>query len=123
MIKVKQRGNFNRFSKLMDRYVQGILPDLEIYGQQGVDALQSATPKDTGLTAASWYYRIERTEEGVRIGWYNTNIQNGYIIALLIQYGHGLRGGGYIAGRDYINPALKPIFDEIERKAISEVKR
>lgn len=123
MIKVKQRGNFKRFSKLLDQYISGILPDLNVYGQQGVDALQTATPKDTGLTAASWEYKIERTADGVRLGWYNTNIQNGYIIALLIQYGHGLKGGGYIAGRDYINPAIKPIFDEIERKVTSEVKR
>lgn len=120
---VKQRGNFKRFSKLLDQYVDGILPDLNVYGQMGVDALQNSTPVDSGLTAMSWDYKIEKVSNGVRLSWFNTNVQNGYNIALLIQYGHGTTSGGYVSGRDYINPALKPIFDDIERFAISEVQK
>lgn len=120
---VKQRGNFKRFSKLLDQYVDGILPDLNVYGKMGVDALQNSTPVDSGLTAMSWDYKIEKVSNGVRLSWFNTNVQNGYNIALLIQYGHGTTSGGYVSGRDYINPALKPIFNEIEKLVISEVQK
>lgn len=89
----------------------------------GVDALNSATPKDTGLTASSWYYEIEKTSTGVTIAFYNSNIQNGIPIAIILQYGHGTGTGGWVQGRDYINPAIQPIFDEIAEKAWREVTK
>jgi hypothetical protein len=96
---------------------------LEKYGQEGVVALASATPVDTGLTASSWYYEIERGPEKVSITFYNSNIQNGIPIAIILQYGHATGGGGWVQGRDYINPALQPIFDSIAQKAWEEVTK
>jgi hypothetical protein len=87
--------------------------NLEQYGQKGVDALASATPKDSGETAHCWAYKIERKSGKVSIVWSNTNVVNGSNIAVLIQYGHGTGTGGYVQGRDYINPAIRPIFDKI----------
>lgn len=83
--------------------------DLDKYGRQGVAALESATPKDTGLTSKSWKYEIKQSKGSVSISFYNTNIQNGVPIAILLQYGHGTRNGGWVQGRDYINPAIQPI--------------
>jgi hypothetical protein len=79
----------------------------------GVDALAEATPKRTGLTAASWYYTIEKTKDSVAIYWNNSNIQNGVNIAVMLEYGHGTGNGGYVVGRNYITPAIQPIFDKI----------
>lgn len=81
-------------------------------GAEGVAALAAATPAETGLTAESWTYEVTKEKGGVSINWINTNLRNGTPIAILIQYGHGTGTGGYVAGRDYINPALKPIFDK-----------
>jgi hypothetical protein len=86
---------------------------LETLAQQGVSALELYTPKETGLTAASWGYEIEIRDDGVRIHWANSHVNDGVNIAVILQYGHGTGTGGYVYGRDYINPALKPIFDEI----------
>lgn len=86
---------------------------LEAIAQRGVSALQAATPKDSGLTAASWSYEIEKTSEKTTITWINTNTINGVNVAIILQYGHGTGTGGYVAGRDYINAAIQPIFDEI----------
>ena len=93
------------------------------YGQLGVDALASATPKDTGKTANSWSYEITKDQGKYTIYWKNTNINDGIPIAIIIQYGHGTRNGGYVQGRDYINPALQPIFDQIAEDAWNEVRR
>jgi hypothetical protein len=86
---------------------------LEGYAQRGVDALASATPVDSGLAAASWTYEIKSSPMGATITWLNTDIENGFPVAIMLQYGHGTGTGGYVQGRDYINPAVRPIFDEI----------
>ena len=97
--------------------------DLDKYGREGVKALESATPVDTGLTARSWYYEIKKTNGSVSISFYNSNIQNGIPIAIILQYGHGTGTGGWVEGRDYINPAIQPIFDKIAEKAWKEVTK
>ena len=97
--------------------------NLDKYGQAGVNALQAATPVDTGLTASSWYYEITNNDGVVRITFNNSNIQNGVPIAIILQYGHATRNGGWVEGRDYINPAIQPIFDKITETAWREVTR
>jgi hypothetical protein len=97
------------------------LKHLDFYGRKGVAALSAATPVDTGKTAASWNYEIHYFREGVSMVWTNSNVNKGENIAILIQYGHGTRNGGFVQGRDYINPALRPIFDEIADSAWKEV--
>ncbi len=98
------------------------LKNLARYGQEGVDALAAATPKDTGETAAGWEYRIEEDRNGVRIVWGNRHVEKGVNIAVILQYGHGTRNGGYVRGIDYINPALAPVFDRIAENAWREVR-
>ena len=123
MITFKQNGNFSNLSitlKRMKRFMDNI--SLEKYCKEGVTALASATPVDTGLTANSWNYKIEQTKNSVSITFYNTNIQNGVPIAIILQYGHGTRNGGWVEGRDYINPAIQPIFDRIANEAWKEVR-
>lgn len=120
---VKGGKDFLKTDTFFQRVLEKIkLSSLDNWGRKGVAALRSATPVDTGKTAESWSYRIERNKEGVRLIWYNTNINKGVNIALIIQYGHVARNGVYIRGRDYINPALSPIFKEIEDAAWKEVK-
>lgn len=124
MIKFRQQGDFSKFT----RYLEGAkraarLSDLDRYGREGVAALASATPVDTGLTANSWYYEIEQTKTSVTISFKNSNIQNGVPIALVLQYGHGTGTGGWVQGRDYINPAIQPVFDRIANEAWKEVTR
>jgi hypothetical protein len=99
------------------------LSDLDRYGQEGVAALASATPVDSGLTARSWYYEIKRDRNSATISFLNSNIQNGVPIAVILQYGHGTRNGGWVQGRDYINPAIQPIFDKIANSAWKEVTK
>lgn len=94
---------------------------LERYGKKGVAALAAATPKDTGKTASSWSYEISEGKDTLSLTWKNTNINDGVNIAIILQYGHGTRNGGYVRGVDYINPALKPIFDELADAAWKEV--
>ena len=93
------------------------------YGREGVAALASATPVDSGLTASSWYYEIINRNGTAQITFYNSNIQNGVPIAIILQYGHGTRNGGWVQGRDYINPAIQPIFDRIANDAWKEVTK
>ncbi|MDD3288113.1 MAG: HK97 gp10 family phage protein [Alphaproteobacteria bacterium] len=114
MIKFKHKGNFNsteRFLKSATKvnYRQILAP----YGEAGVAALASATPMDTGLTAASWEYDIIEKNGSVSIVWSNTNVVNGTPIAIILQYGHATRNGGFVEGRDYVNPAIKPLFDKM----------
>lgn len=109
------RGFLNRLKQ--DRFVDR----LDKYGQMGVKALRDATPRDTGKTANSWDYVIEQTKDSVTITWTNSNENRSIPIALLIQYGHATRNGGWISGIDYINPALKPIFEQIATSAWKEV--
>ena len=99
------------------------MSDLDKYGRQGVQALAAATPIDTGLTASSWYYKITMKGDSATISFHNSNIQNGVPIAIILQYGHGTGNGGWVEGRDYINPAIQPIFDEIVRNAWKEVTK
>lgn len=124
-ISVSVNGNFSKTYKslknlsLFSSYkLMGVL---EKYGQQGVRALQSTTPKDTGLTASSWSYDITVSKDTITISWNNSNVQDGIPIAVLIQYGHGTGTGGYVEGIDYINPAMHPIFKEIADSAWKEV--
>lgn len=122
MISFKSKGDFSDLNSFLERAKETIkLGDLDRYGREGVAALTAATPKDTGRTAESWHYEIIREKESVSISFYNTNIQNGVPIAILLQYGHGTRNGGWVEGRDYINPAIQPIFDKIAEDAWKEV--
>ena len=122
MITFNQKGDFSKLNNYLERVIEPVkLGKLNYYGRKGVAALSSATPKDTGLTASSWEYKIERKDGSVSLSFYNTNVNNGVPIAIILQYGHGTRNGGWVEGRDYINPAIQPIFDEIAREAWEEV--
>lgn len=119
---VRQKGDFAKLTRYLIKAKKAVnLSDLDRYGKEGVAALSSATPVDTGLTARSWYYEIEKTETSVSISFYNSNVQRGIPIAIILQYGHGTRNGGWVQGRDYINPAIQPIFDNIAERAWKEV--
>lgn len=124
MIKFKHKGNFSKTYEFLGRARKAVrIKDLERYGREGVAALASATPVETGLTANSWHYQIDRTKETITISFHNTNIQNGIPIAIILQYGHGTGTGGWVEGRDYINPAIQPIFDRLVDEAWREVTR
>jgi hypothetical protein len=124
MITFRQRGDFSKLTNFMERAKEAVhLGNLDKYGQEGVAALASATPVDTGQTANSWHYKIEQKNGSASIGFYNTNIQNGVPIAIILQYGHATRNGGWVQGRDYINPAIQPIFDKIADTAWREVTK
>lgn len=114
MIRVTSSGSFKKTLTFLDRLKNGdIYKDLDRYGRWGVAALSAATPQETGKTAASWTYRVQRSRNGVTISWDNTNGRGKTKVAVLIQHGHGTGTGGYVSGRDYINPALRPVFDQI----------
>lgn len=123
MISVRLKGsNFKNTEKLLKKsFGRDYMRVLEKYGERGVIALSNATPKDTGLTASSWSYEIIQNAGSISIVWNNSNVQNYVNIALILQYGHGTRNGGYVQGRDYINPAMRPIFDEMAEQAWKEV--
>lgn len=113
MIRILSRGS-NKTSKSLENMKQiNLRTQLDAYGQAGVTLLSAATPIDTGLTAYSWNYRIVNTRRGPSIEWFNTNQVDGTPVAILIQYGHGTKNGGYVVGRDFINPAMQPLFDRI----------
>ena len=123
-ISVRQKGDFSKLTRYLIKVKKAVNPsDLDKFGKQGVAALASATPVDSGKTANSWYYEIENTNGSTSITFYNSNIQNGIPIAIILQYGHGTRNGGWVQGRDYINPAIQPIFDNIAEKAWKEVTK
>lgn len=124
MIKFRQKGDFSNLTRFLERAKEAVnLGNLDKYGREGVAVLASATPVDTGLTANSWRYEIEQKKGSVSISFYNTNIQNGVPIAIILQYGHATRNGGWVQGRDYINPAIQPIFDKITNEAWKEVTK
>ena len=124
MIKFRQKGDFSKLTRFLERAKEAVrLGDLDKYGREGVVALASATPVDSGLTASSWYYTIEHKNGSSSINFHNSNIQNGVPIAVILQYGHGTRNGGWVEGRDYINPAIQPIFDRIANDAWREVTK
>lgn len=123
-LKVSNTGDFRKtFKFLKTMKEKRFLKNLDKFGQMGVDALAAATPKRTGLTAESWTYDISDDGEQLVISWNNTNIKKGYYnVALMIQYGHGTGTGGWVSGIDYINPALKPVFDKMADAVWMEVK-
>ena len=124
MIKFRHKGDFKKTTKYFERVKETVrLGNLDKYGREGVAALASATPTETGETANSWYYEIEHNGGSSKIAFHNSNIQNGVPIAIILQYGHGTRNGGWVEGRDYINPAVQPIFDRIVNDAWKEVTR
>lgn len=124
MIRFRHKGDFSKSLKYLGKVKTPIRPGmLDKYGQEGVAALASATPVDSGVTANSWYYKIENNNGSSKIAFYNSNIQNGVPIAIILQYGHGTGTGGWVEGRDYINPAIQPIFDKIVNEAWREVTK
>lgn len=124
MFSFTQRGDWSRTTRYLERVSRLQLQSvLNKYGQMGVDALASVTPVESGLTASSWYYRVEGSGAKVKITWYNSNINDGVPIAIILQYGHGTGTGGYVQGRDYINPAIRPVFDRIEAEVWKEVTK
>lgn len=125
-IKVTTKGNFRNMERFLSnakKMDSHILTILERYGQIGVDMLSAATPVDTGLAASSWYYEIEESKKGYILHWCNSDIENGINVALLIQLGHGTKSGGYVPPVDYINPALRDIFDQLELEVWREVTK
>lgn len=119
----RQKGDWKKTRKFLKRCSDLDLDDvLNLYGQEGVDALAKATPKDTGKTAASWSYEVTKGRESIVITWKNSNIVDGVPIAVILQYGHGTRNGGYVEGVDYINPAMRPVFELIAARAWGEVR-
>ena len=122
MIRITTKGDFNNTFKFLNKMSKfQINKILEKYGRMGVDALASATPVDSGTTAESWGYEISIGKEGATIYWTNTNQNKGVYIAVILQYGHGTGTGGYVQGVDYINPAIRPVFDKIAEEAWMEV--
>lgn len=124
MITFRQKGDFSKLTRFLERAKEAVkLGDLDKYGREGVAALSSATPIDSGKTAESWYYEIKNQNGSVSINFLNSNVNKGVPIAVILQYGHGTRNGGWVQGRDYINPAIRPIFDEIAKSAWREVTK
>ena len=121
MIGITSKGDYTKTLKFLSRLTQLDI-DLNKHGQLGVDALSRATPVDTGLTASSWKYRVIKVRNGSAIEWYNTNTRTGASVAILIQYGHGTGTGGYVQGVDYINPAIRPVFDQIATEVTRRLK-
>ena len=120
----KQQGDFKNLSSFLERMKKPLKKTtLDKYGKEGVQALMAATPVDTGLTASLWHYDINMSKESSSISFYNDNIDNGVPIAIILNYGHGTRNGGYVKGRNYINPAIQPIFDKLAQEAWKEVIR
>lgn len=124
MIKIVSSGNTKNTDSFLATILSGnSVPNVEAEAQRGVDALKQATPKSSGLTADGWSYEIEREGDSVTIYWINTHEINGFNVAVGLQYGHGTGSGGWIAGYDYINPALKSIFDKIADDVWKEVQK
>lgn len=122
MINVQQKGDFSRIEKFLNKMkTRDAKALLERYGERGVSLLADATPKDSGKTAASWSYKIEMSSGRYNIVWTNSNVNKGVNIAMIIQYGHGTRRGGYVKGIDYINPATQKVFEEMAEELWKEV--
>lgn len=124
MIRFRHKGDFSKATRYLER-VKGVfkLSILDKYGREGVDALASATPKESGETATSWYYTITNENGIAKITFSNSHVNKGVPIAIILQYGHGTGTGGWVEGRDYINPAIQPIFDKIANDAWREVTK
>jgi hypothetical protein len=122
MVAIKHRGSFKNTERFLNSAGKiNFKALLAPYGQQGADALAAATPVDSGLTASSWGYEIKVNKSSVSLIWTNSNVVNGVPVAIVLQYGHGTANGGYVQGRDYINPALQSVFDKISEEAWKEV--
>lgn len=122
MIRFRQKGDFSKATKYLEKAKKAAgMKDLSKYGKAGVAALSSATPVDSGLTASSWYYEIKNQNGRISIDFCNANINDGVPIAIILQFGHGTGTGGWVQGRDYINPAIQPVFDKIADEAWREV--
>ena len=122
MIVLSSKGDFSKATRYFERLKETAkLGVLDKYGREGVAALSSATPVETGLTANSWTYKIQLSESSASIEFHNSNINNGVPIAIILQYGHGTGTGGLVEGRDYINPAIRPVFDKIVEDLWKEV--
>ena len=123
-ISITSKGSFDKAVSYLEKLkVLKIDRILESYGQKGVDALRDASPRDSSELANSWYYKIIRGNNSAKIEWHNSDLEGGYSVALLVQYGHGTNHGGYVPPHDYINPAMDPIFEEFARQIGEEVKR
>lgn len=124
MISFRQKGDFSKLNRFLERAKEAArLSILDKYGREGVAALSSATPVDSGETANSWFYEIEHKNGSASITFCNSHINQGVPIAIILQYGHGTGTGGWVEGRDYINPAIQPIFDRIVDAAWKEVTK
>ena len=124
MIRFRQKGDFRKLTRFLERANNAVrLGNLDKYGREGVAALSSATPVDSGLTASSWYYEITNKNGIAKISFYNSNVQNGVPVAILLQYGHGTGTGGWVEGIDYITPSIRPIFNKIAETAWREVTK
>lgn len=124
MISFRQKGDFSKLNRFLERAKAAArLSVLDKYGREGVAALASATPVDSGETASSWYYEIEHSNGSATITFNNSHVNKGVPIAIILQYGHGTGTGGWVEGRDYINPAIQPIFDKIVDAAWKEVTK
>ena len=124
MIRFECKGDFSKTATFLEKAKNiARISDLDKYGQAGVAALSAATPVDSGKTASSWYYEIERQNGKVIIHFNNSNVVNGVPIAIILHYGHGTGTGGWVEGREYINPAIRPVFDYIADSAWKEVTR
>ena len=124
MIGFRLKGDFSKTTRFFKNARNAVkMKGLDKYGKKGVAALASATPVDSGLTASSWYYKITQDANAVTITYCNSNIQNGVPIAIILQYGHGTGTGGWVQGRDYINPAIQPLFDQLANDAWKEVTK
>lgn len=124
MITIESQGEWKLTRNWFDKMTKlDLALIMNQFGKEGVSALAAATPSRSGLTSKSWNYEVTRKGNNWKITWTNSNVNKGANIAVLIQYGHGTRNGGYVVGRDYINPAIRPVFDKIARKAWKEVTR
>ena len=122
MITIRQSRDFSKITKSLNRMKRKVNTSiLEKYGEKGIKILSSVTPVETGLTASSWYYKIEQDNNSISLSFYNSHVNKGVNIAIILQYGHGTRNGGWVEGRDYINPAVQPLFDQITNDLWKEV--
>lgn len=116
------KGDFSNTKRYLEKIKDAVKTEiLNRYGKLGVSVLSSATPVDTGQTAASWYYEVESSSSGAKLVFYNSHVNKGFSVAIGLQYGHGTGTGGWVSGRDYINPAIQPVFDKLVENLWKEV--